>query len=277
MERPYAEVIGDPIGHSKSPAIHGFWLGKLGLDADYRAVHVLSESLADYFAERRQDAAWRGCNVTVPHKQAVIPFVDELSPLAGEVGAVNLITPQGSRLAADNSDVLGIINSLPPDLLAKPPIRMCLIGSGGAARAALAAFNRLPVGEVGLNVRDRAKGEGLLEEFSIAGRCGPVDDEQNIVGADLLVNATTLGMAGQTAMPDGVLRHVTAMGSGAVVFDMVYSPLDTELLLVARRSGLATVDGLAMLIEQAAAAFERFFGTPPPRAHDDALRALLTS
>jgi shikimate dehydrogenase len=153
MERPYAEVIGDPIGHSKSPAIHGFWLGKLGLDADYRAVHVLSDGLADHFAERRQDAAWRGCNVTVPHKQAVIPFVDELSPLAGEVGAVNLITPQGSRLAADNSDVLGIINSLPPDLLAKPPIRMCLIGSGGAARAALAAFNRLPVGEVGLNVR----------------------------------------------------------------------------------------------------------------------------
>lgn len=276
MGTPYAEVIGDPIGHSKSPTIHRFWLETLGLDGDYRATLVKAEALPAFFAERRQDPDWRGCNVTVPHKQAVMAFVGTLSPLAREVGAVNLITG-GAQLSADNSDVLGIIDSLPTSMLAPRPLKACLIGSGGAARAALAAFARMPVATVCLNVRDPGKGKALLDSFGIDGRCGPIDDEENLAQANLIVNATTLGMIGQTPMPDSLLQRIEKASPDAVVFDMVYSPLETDLLRTAERAGLRTVDGLTMLIGQAAAAFERFFGASPPRDRDQALRRLLTS
>lgn len=276
MGTPYAEVIGDPIGHSKSPTIHGFWLKALGLDGDYRATQVKAEALPAFFAERRGDLDWRGCNITVPHKQAVMAFVDALSPLAREVGAVNLITGR-AQLSADNCDVLGIIDSLPASMLPPRPLKACLIGSGGAARAALAAFSRMPVATVCLNVRDPAKGRALLDSFGIEGRCGPIDDEENLAEADLIVNATTLGMAGQAPMPESLLRRIGGASREAVVFDMVYVPLETDLLRAAARAGLRTVDGLTMLIGQAAAAFERFFGAPAPRGEDAALRRLLTS
>ncbi|MBS0255605.1 MAG: shikimate dehydrogenase, partial [Proteobacteria bacterium] len=108
MTRAYAEVIGDPIAQSKSPAIHGFWLEKLGIDADYRAAHVRPEGLADYLAARRADLAWRGCNVTMPHKQAVMPLLDSVEQPAARVGAVNTICPASDRLlAGQNTDVAG--------------------------------------------------------------------------------------------------------------------------------------------------------------------------
>jgi shikimate dehydrogenase len=271
----FAEVIGDPIGHSKSPLIHKFWLAKLGLEGDYRSARVAADGLAAYFAERRTQANWRGCNVTVPHKQAVIAALDRLSDTAREVGAVNTITAEDGGLAGDNTDVGGIIDALAP---VGRPARVCLIGSGGAALAALAAFRLLSASFVSLNVRDRAKGERLLAASGLDGRVGAVDDREGLLGADLIVNATTLGMAGQSAMPEEVLRHIGSITNPrAAVFDMVYSPLETALLAAARRSGLVAIDGLEMLVGQAALAFVQFFGREAPRAHDAELRALLTS
>lgn len=277
MTTPYAEVIGDPIAHSKSPSIHQFWLAKLAIAGEYRATHVSERELARFFETRAGDGDWRGCNVTLPHKQAVIPFLDRLSPLAEQVGAVNTITRDGSALVGHNSDVIGIIDALAP-LIPDPCPQACLIGSGGAALAALAAFKTIGISRVLLNVRDRAKGERMLAAAGMDGRVGAIDDADNLASTSLIVNATTLGMAGKDRMPQAVLDQVAAVErSDTIIFDMVYVPLETGLLGAARKRGLRTVDGLSMLIGQAAAAFGLFFGRPAPRQHDGALRAILTS
>src|SRR5512147_389849 len=126
----YAEVIGDPIAHSKSPAIHNFWLESLGIEADYRA--TLVTDLTEYFGARRGDPDWRGCNVTAPYKKAVIPFLDEASP----IGAVNCIVRDGDRLIGLNTDVDGVAEALAGADLE----RIVLIGAGGAARAVSVAL-----------------------------------------------------------------------------------------------------------------------------------------
>lgn len=278
MAKIYAEVIGDPIAHSKSPLIHRFWLNKVGIDADYFATHVRGPELGDFLAGRRADPDWRGCNVTVPHKQAVIPLIDKVGGMAAEVGAVNTIAPRDDvGLLGMNSDVEGIVESLPKFRTGELK-QACLIGSGGAALAALAAFRLLGVERVTLNVRNRDKGEALLDSWRFEGCVGAVDDPDNIANAGLIINASTLGMAGKDAMPESLLAHVRAHPDDrAIVFDMVYAPLETDLLRAARERGLRTVDGLAMLINQAAAAFWAFFGLPAPRQYDAELRELLTS
>ena len=277
MTKPYAEVIGDPVAHSKSPTIHRFWLKRLGIEGDYAATRVTAENLAAFFESRRSSPDWRGCNVTLPHKQAVIPLLDRLTPMAAAVGAVNLISVAEDGLVGGNSDVDGICNALPtvaPGALE----RACLIGSGGAALAALAAFRAMGVQHLFLNVRNLAKGQALLALSGMRGRVGPVDDSANLKEAQLIVNASTLGMAGQAAMPEGTLSAVrTIPDDAAIVFDMVYAPLETALLAAARGRGLRTVDGLAMLVGQAAASFHLFFGCPAPRVHDAELRLSLTS
>jgi shikimate dehydrogenase len=273
----YAEVIGDPIDHSKSPAIHRFWLEQIGMEGDYRKCRVRSDEIGSYFQARRGDPDWQGCNVTVPHKQAVIPFLDEVGALAREVGAVNVIFRAESGLCGGNSDVAGILDAMPafePGTLHSA----CLIGSGGAALAALAAFRLMGITQLFLNVRNLEKGLELLARSGMTGRVGPVDDPENIAAAQLVVNASILGMDGQPAMPEPLLAAVGAIADDqAIIFDMVYAPLQTELLRTAAGRGLRTVDGLKMLVGQAASAFEAFFGVPPPRQHDSELRALLTS
>jgi shikimate dehydrogenase len=276
MSKPYAEVIGDPVTHSKSPLIHRFWLGKRGLEGDYFATRVQTHELGDFFKSRSKDPDWRGCNVTVPHKQAVIPFLDSVFPLAVEIGAVNLVVA-ASQLGGGNSDVAGIVESL-QDFASGGLRQACLIGSGGAALAALGAFRRLGVERVTMNVRDQAKGARLLADWNFDGRVGPVDDRDNIMNAQLIVNASTLGMTGHAPMPESLLGHVAAHPDDrAMAFDMVYAPVETDLLAVARRRGLRTADGLAMLIGQASSSFEAFFGWPAPREHDAELRMLLTA
>ena len=145
----YAEVIGDPIVQSKSPAIHGYWLRRLGLDADYRAAHVTAEGLADYLASRRADPLWRGCNVTMPHKQAVIPLLDALDPLAARIGAVNTVVPEDGRLIGYNTDAGGFLEPLRPYLAQQHLFRMArVLGTGGAALARLEAIVHPAVGKV---------------------------------------------------------------------------------------------------------------------------------
>lgn len=284
MNRIYAEVIGDPIVQSKSPAIHGLWLSRLGLDAAYRAAHVRPDELADYLASRRADAAWRGCNVTMPHKQAVIPLLDRLDPLAARIGAVNTIVREADgTLAGYNTDAGGFLEPLRKELAKVHLFRMArVMGTGGAARAIVTALAQEKFVIV-LAGRDPAKAQALLDELDPGGEHHaiamdhfadatdfPFDDRKGCL--DLIVNASPLGMAGQPPLAFD-FSHAPP---GSVVYDIVTHPLDTPLLQAGRAAGFKTVDGLSMLIGQAAEAFEKFFGRAPPRADADrALRQLL--
>lgn len=280
---PYAEVIGDPIAQSKSPAIHNFWLRKLGIEAEYRACHVRADGLSAYFAERRADPDWRGCNVTMPHKQAVMPLLDTLDPLAERIGAVNTVAPRDGGLTGFNTDVAGFLEPLQPLLAQRHLFRMArILGTGGAARAIVAALSAEGFVVV-LAGRDPAKAQALLDELAtgtdhhaidLAHFADPTDfafdDREGCL--DLVVNASPLGMAGQPPLTFD-FSHVPP---GSVVYDIVTHPLETPLLAAAQAAGLQTVDGLSMLIGQAAVAFETFFGVMPPRKDGDAeLRALL--
>ena len=275
MGRPYAEVIGDPIAHSKSPLIHNFWLEKLGIDAEYRACHVRPDELADYFARRRGDAEWRGCNVTIPHKVSVLEFVDVSTGAAIAVGAANTVvrSPDG-RLSATNTDVDGVAAALIGlDLTGQD---VCVLGAGGAARAAFHELAQLRCWVLGW-ARDPEKAVAVGRDCGGAVVGVPfVKGSTALSGAALFINATQLGMAGQDEMPQFVRDELGQMDPDGSVFDMVYHPQETRLLASAKLLGLRTIDGLTMLIGQAAGAFEMFFGQPAPREHDAELRALLT-
>jgi len=284
--RPYAEVIGDPIAQSKSPAIHNFWIQGLGIDADYRRCHVRPDELEGYIARVRQDPHWRGCNVTMPHKQAILPLLDRLDPLAAQIGAVNtVVRAEDGTLTGYNTDAGGFLEPLRPHLATTHLFRMArILGTGGAARATIAALAAENVVIV-LAGRDPAKARALLDELDPTGEHHAVDiahfadptdfafdDRQGCF--DVIVNASPLGMAGQPPLAFD-LSHAPP---GSIVYDIVTHPLDTPLLQQARAAGLPTVDGLSMLIGQAAEAFERFFGQAPLREDGDrTLRGLLTA
>lgn len=276
MTTPYAEVIGDPIIQSKSPAIHGYWLRKLGLDAEYGRAHVLADDLADYIANRRDDAAWVGCNVTMPHKQAIIPLLDRLHPAAVRIGAVNTVLREGDALIGRNTDAPGFLEPLLPVLEDEfAPQDVLVIGAGGAARAILVALADAGL-TITLAARDTDKARALLDELA------PAKDNKMMKLADLarpgygafelVVNASPLGMTGNPPLT----FHFGQASEAAIIYDIVTTPLVTPLIEEARTRGLRTVDGLSMLIGQAAEAFEHFYGRAAPRGDGDAeLRALL--
>ncbi len=279
---PYAEVIGDPIAQSKSPMIHGLWLEKLGIDAQYRAHHVKADALAGYFDERRTDPYWRGCNITMPHKQAAMAHVDRVTDTAKAIGAINTVYRDGDELVGTNTDAPGFLEPLREDLAHEHYFRMArILGTGGAARAIITALAREGFTLV-VAGRDPEKARGLLDELAPQGEHHAVhldhfvestnfafDDREGCL--DLVINASALGMKGQPPL----LFDMSHAPPRSVVYDIVYSPLETELLAGARQAGFRAIDGLNMLIGQAAVAFEHFFGKPPPREHDAELRELL--
>jgi shikimate dehydrogenase len=270
MNRPYAEVIGDPIDHSKSPLIHNFWLAALGIEADYRACAVSPAVLPAYLAARGADTSWRGCNVTIPHKIAVIDLVDDPGNVRDTIGAFNTILRDPNGLVTGtNTDAAGFYAPIADIPLGGAPV--AIIGTGGAAHAMLFALSRLEVGPTTIVARNPLKGAALLAKFGLKGNVQPLSAPLPPVA--LLVNATQLGMVGQQKLS----IDLTPLPEDAIVYDAVYTPLETPLLKAATLRGLATVDGLEMLVGQAALAFELFFGVEPPRARDRELRALLTS
>lgn len=283
MSRPYAEVIGDPIAQSKSPAIHGFWLAKLDMEADYRATRVTADEAASHFANRPDDLLWRGCNVTMPLKQIVQPHLYWVDDAARMIGAVNTVYPAFDRLlAGTNTDLAGFLEPLQPLLAQTHLFRMArVLGTGGAARAIVAGLAQHGFTIV-LAGRDLGKARALIDELAPDGEHHAVDlahfaaptdfafdDRQHCL--DLVVNASPLGMRGQPPLAFD-WSHAPP---GAIAYDIVTDPVETPFLRDARAAGHATIDGLAMLIGQAAAAFELFFGQPAPREHDVELRALL--
>lgn len=282
MSVPYAEVIGDPIAQSKSPAIHGFWLQALDIKAEYKSTRVHTGELGEFVTARRTDPAWRGCNVTMPHKQAVIPFLDRLDPLAAAVGAVNTIIPEDGALVGYNTDVPGFLEPLRPLLGQTHYFRMArVIGTGGAARAIIKglADEKLVIVLAG---RNPEKARALLDELDPAGEHHAIDlahfadatdfafdDREGCL--DLIVNASSLGMTGQPPL----VFDMSHAPPGSVFYDIVTSPLQTPFLKDAAAAGFRAIDGLSMLIGQADHAFRRFFGARPPRDRDGDLRKVL--
>lgn len=284
MTQPYAEVIGDPVAHSKSPAIHRFWLEKLDIAADYRTCAVAANDLARYFSERRGDPNWRGCNVTMPHKRAVAPFLATVSRAASRIGAINTVYEQNGRLIGENTDGEGFLEPLLP-LLERPHFfRMArILGAGGAARAIAAALAEHGFTLV-IAARNVDQACELLGAVAPHGQHHavelahfadptdfPFDDRDGCL--DVIVNASPLGMRGAPPLAFD-WSHAPP---GSVAYDIVTVPVDTPFLEAARAAGFARIDGLAMLIGQAAAAFALFFGQPAPREYDAELRALLTA
>lgn len=281
--QPYAEVIGDPISHSKSPVIHNHWLQRAHINAEYRASHVKPEDLWMFFEERKRDRLWRGCNVTIPHKQAVMPLLDRIDPAAERIGAVNTVRPEHGKLVGYNTDYLGFLEPLLPLLRQAHLFRMArIIGAGGAARAVALALHDQGFTNV-IIARDLDQARRVRESFEPDDRLiaslgtfakptdFPFDDRAGIL--DLVVNTTSLGMTGQPPL----LFDFSHVPPNAIIYDIVYAPLETPLLAEARTRGLRAIDGLHMLIGQAAAAFTLFFATPPLRDADDELRAKLAS
>ncbi len=283
MSIPYAEVIGDPIAQSKSPILHGFWLEKLGIEASYGRSHLTTGQLPGFIAGRRADPAWLGCNVTLPHKQSVMPLLDRIDPVAANIGAVNTIVSEGDFLIGHNTDAPGFLEPLRPWLAERHLLRTArILGTGGAARAIAHAlweegFTLIIAG------RDVGKAEALARAFdaSHVHTCTldtftkPLEFDWGETGdrIDVVVNATSLGMVGKPPLP----IDFSNLPPGAIVYDAIYAPLVTPLLAEAEARGHPTIGGLSMLIGQGRIAFRHFFGVEPPSdAESDAeLRARL--
>ncbi|WP_435140162.1 shikimate dehydrogenase [Pseudopelagicola sp. nBUS_19] len=259
---PLSGVIGDPIAHSKSPKLHGYWLRKYGLNGQYVPLEVETDDLANVLKAMPR-MGFVGCNVTLPHKERALHCVDQITDRATLIGAVNTIIfrNDGTSLG-DNTDGYGFIENLrqgAPNWLADTGPAVVL-GAGGAARAVIASLLDAGVAEIFLTNRTRARSEQLREDFGA--RVIIVDWIQagNVLEkAATLVNTTSLGMIGKPELRvplDGLQKNT-------VVTDLVYTPIQTPLLAKASSKGCTTVDGLGMLLHQAVPGFERWFGRRP--------------
>jgi len=257
-----AGVIGWPISHSRSPRLHGYWLERYGIDGAYLPFAVRPENLAAAL-RALPILGFRGVNVTLPHKEAALAVMDRVSETAKRIGAVNtVVVGEGGRLEGSNSDAFGFLQHL----RAAAPGFQCgrgpavLLGAGGAARAIAVAL--LESGAPELRIANRTS-RRAAELASALGRCvSHVEWEERepaLAGAALLVNATTLGMAGQPALELDLSR----LPRDAVVYDIVYVPLETPLLAAARSRGNSAVDGIGMLLHQARPGFSAWFGVEP--------------
>lgn len=254
-------VIGWPIEHSRSPLIHGYWLKHYGIDGSYTKEAVRPEDVRDFLRGLR-DNGYVGCNVTVPHKEAAFAVADEKDASAVAVSAANTLWMDDGKLCAANTDTYGFMTylrlSVPDWDQTDAPVSV--LGAGGAARAIVYGFLEAGVEEVRVFNRTRARAEALAQDF------GPRVKVYNWAERGLhsrkcavLVNTTTIGMNGVGSI--GIDFHT--FDTGCVVCDIVYVPLQTELIVRALGRGLRVVDGLGMLLHQAVPGFEKWFGVRP--------------
>jgi len=253
-----AAVIGDPVRHSRSPAIHNAAFRACGLDWVYVAFAVPAGAGAAAVAAVRT-LRLGGLSVTMPHKEAVAAAVDRLTDDAARLGAVNCVAWEGDVLVGDNTDGPGLLRSLAAELGWDPAGRRCaVVGAGGAARAVVLALARAGAAEVVVVNRSPGRAGRAAE---LAGAVGRVGTGEELSSVELVVHATPVGMgddAGSLPFDPDLLRP------GQIVVDLVYEPLDTALLEAARARGAVAVDGLGMLVHQAALQFERWTGSEPP-------------
>ena len=266
-----AGVAGWPIGHSLSPALHGYWIAEHKLDAAYVPIAVRPEDFADAF-KALPKLGFRGLNVTLPHKEVANGLVDERDFAADVTGAVNTVCFVGGRVLGQNTDVFGFAESLRESGVTSLASKVVVVlGAGGAARGVIAAVFSLGAQHVYVVNRTSERAQALAAHFAGRAIAEPMEALPALLAnTDLLVNATSLGMVGQPPLE----VDLKPMGQGAVA-DIVYRPLETPLLAQARARGLRTVDGLGMLLHQARPGFAAWFGVEPQVTA--ALRAHLVS
>ncbi len=262
-------IIGYPIGHSVSPLFQQAALDRLSVPHRYRAYEVDPDSVGDFIASLRSEDVL-GINVTVPHKEAVMPFLDDIDDWAAEAGAVNTIVNRDGRLTGYNTDGYGFLRALTDEGGLNPAgKRVLVLGAGGSARGVVQALIRAEVGRLDIANRTLARAESLAElaeQRSVPTGAASLDPGQlseAAAAADLIVNCTSLGMRhgpDETASPLAT-QHIPA---GSLVYDLVYNPMLTPLLQAAQSAGAKTLGGISMLVYQGAASFELWLQRPAP-------------
>ena len=261
-------MIGYPLTHSISPQFQQAACDHLGLDVSYAAYETPPERVPDVLAGMN-GGGWLGCNVTIPHKRAAYDGVDELTPEAREIGAVNTVVVQGNRLLGHNTDAEGFMRALRDeagfDVAGKDAV---LLGAGGAALAVAVGLSRGGVKRLWIANRSIERAEALA--IRLAGKVDatalpltPEALEGPVRRAQLLVNSSSVGMSGGPA-PTELPLPASLLGPHLLVYDLVYNPAITPLLAAAQRAGAKTLEGLPMLVYQGAASFERWTNQPAP-------------
>lgn len=273
MRRTFG-ILGHPIAHSRSPAMHAAAHRETGLDAEYVPFDVRPEDLAEAVSGLRRLGV-AGLNVTVPHKEAIVALLDEVSDEARTLGAVNTIVVDDGRWRGENTDARGLAKAIEAMGVDLGGANAVVLGAGGAGRAAVAAVASLGAKAIHVANRTPSRAQGLAAPEGCAISVSDLDRgtlAPRLREAAILVQATSAGMQGIDApgWPDSIA--IEAMRPSALVVDLVYAPRPTELLKRAAARGLSTMDGLEMLLQQGALAFERWTGRKAPL---DAMRRAL--
>lgn len=276
-----AGVIGTPISHSLSPVIHNYWLEKYGIDGSYDAIEVSVEDFPD-FIENVGRNGFNGVNITLPHKETALQLMANVDPFATFIGAVNTVIVNMEGVLGTNTDFVGFARNLmdfAPDFAYEGATAMVL-GAGGASRAIIFALLSMKVKHIIITNRTREKAEAIAGQAQA--HMGVGEDVISIVDwdekdaalkdVDILVNTTSLGMVKQPELE----ISLDALPKESLVTDIVYNPLETSLLKAARERGNITVDGIGMLLHQAAPGFEAWFGQKP-EVDDDLRQTVLAA
>jgi shikimate dehydrogenase len=257
MKIPLVAVIGHPVGHSRSPRLHGHWLRRHGIAGHYVPLDISPADLKNAL-EMLPRLGFVGANVTIPHKEVVLSIADTATALARRIGAANTLVFRDGQIEADNTDAYGFAANILDHAPGWQPRCVSVIGAGGASRAVIAALQDHGATEIRITNRTDERARALAAEFGLNAHAWE-NRHAMLEGCDTLINTTSLGMNGQ---PPLELR-LEALSVDAVVNDLVYAPLETELLQEARLRGNRCVDGLGMLLHQAAPGFERWFHVKP--------------
>ncbi|MEO9168155.1 MAG: shikimate dehydrogenase [Aestuariivirga sp.] len=254
-------VIGWPIAHSRSPIIHNYWLAKYGLEGLYERRPVTAQDLPE-FLQNLGAHGYVGCNVTIPHKEEALQHIDHIDDVVRRTGSLNTVYLVGSKTHATSTDGEGFYQNLITTVpgLSLQGKRAILIGAGGSAKAIIERLLRAGITEIAVINRTPERIQELKVSFGSAITGLPTDHfVSESKSTALLVNATSQGMAGQPKL----MIDLSALPPEAVVADLVYVPLETDLLKAAKARGLRTVGGLGMLLHQAVVGFEKWFGVRP--------------
>jgi shikimate dehydrogenase len=268
---PRACVIGWPVKHSRSPLIHTYWLEQLGIEGSYGRAEVAPADFPN-FVSNLAAKDLRGGNVTLPHKETAFALATQRTEIATKLQAVNTLWIEGGELWGDNTDVTGFIAGLDQEAEGwdKNGQRAIVLGAGGAARAIVQGLLLRNIKEILIVNRTLERAAELAKIFGKGVVACPWANLPNAMSkADILINTTSLGMAGQPELT----VDLSPLPCHAVVDDIVYVPLETPLLLQARRRGLRCVGGLSMLLHQAVPGFQHWFGQRPTVTPE--LRALI--
>jgi shikimate dehydrogenase len=259
-----AGVVGYPVAQSLSPKLHGRWLAELGIQGEYLALEVRPERLKQAFSELLA-AGFSGWNVTVPHKEEALALVDSVDETARRIGAVNTVVVRDGKLHGTNTDAYGFMQNLKAKAGDISSYRQHAVvrGAGGAARAVIHALKEEGFARITIVNRTLKRAEVLASQFGVDAKAWEFLPDV-LTDASLLVNTTTLGMQGQPKLDIDVF----SLRDGTLVADIVYKPLETELLAQARSRGLRTVTGLGMLVHQAVPGFEAWFAKTPVISED---------